>query len=493
MRYFLLAFILYFSNDALSQTIRVGSKHFTEGYITSEIVSQLLESKGFQVERKFNLGGTMVCFSALQQNEIDVYPEYTGTLSYEILKAGKALDISAIKQQLNKSYGLDISSPYGFNNAYALIVKKAFAQKHQLKSISDLKNVADLNLGLSYEFLKRQDGWENLASAYELKQKPVGLEHGLAYQALDDNKIDVTDAYATDGEIKRYDLVVLADDRNFFPDYRAVSFYGLDLNVNAKALLEKLRDVISESEMQEMNAAVLYKKKSYATVASEFLLSKGLVVKNKAIEVSSTLDLVEKILVHLKLTLLSLLFAIIIAVPLGILIHWYPSVSKTVLYISGLMQTIPSIALLAILIPFTGIGIFPAIIALFLYALLPILRNTVTGLQAVDPVLKKVADGMGMDRFQKLRFLEFPLSLTTILAGIRTAAVINIGTATLAAFIGAGGLGEYIVTGLALNNSSMILRGAIPAALLAIVVELCFEIVEFYLSARYRKAKKKLI
>jgi osmoprotectant transport system permease protein len=163
---------------------------------------------------------------------------------------------------------------------------------------------------------------------------------------------------------------------------------------------------------------------------------------------------------------------------LGILIYWNPRLSKTVLYITALFQTIPSIALLAILIPFMGIGVAPAIVALFLYAVLPILRNTLTGLQSVDPLLKKVADGIGMSRFQKLRWVEFRLALPMIMAGIRTAAVINVGTATLAAFIGAGGLGEFIVTGLALNNSELILRGAVPAAILALSVEIGFSQLE---------------
>jgi len=164
--------------------------------------------------------------------------------------------------------------------------------------------------------------------------------------------------------------------------------------------------------------------------------------------------------------------------PLGVLIYRYSAAAKPILYFTGLLQTIPSIALLALMIPLFGIGVFPAIVALFLYALLPILRNTATALFSIDPLLKKVATGIGLTRWQRLRLIEIPLSTPTIFAGIKTAAVISIGTATLAAFIGAGGLGEFIVTGLALNNTSMILKGAIPAAILAIFVEFIFEIIE---------------
>lgn len=188
--------------------------------------------------------------------------------------------------------------------------------------------------------------------------------------------------------------------------------------------------------------------------------------------------MLSKTITHLKITFISLFAAIIIAIPLGMLVYWFGSLAKPVLYISGLLQTVPSIALLAFMIPLFGIGVIPAIIALFLYALLPILCNTATALFAIDPQLKKVATGIGLTPLQRLKYVEFPLVVPNILAGIKTAAVIIIGTATLAAFIGAGGLGEYIVTGLALNNTGIILQGAIHAALLAILVEFLFELVE---------------
>ncbi|MEJ0032539.1 MAG: ABC transporter permease [Bacteroidota bacterium] len=181
---------------------------------------------------------------------------------------------------------------------------------------------------------------------------------------------------------------------------------------------------------------------------------------------------------HLYLTFTALVLATLFALPLGIWISFKPRVSNFFLYVAGLLQTIPSIALLAIMIPLFGIGSPPAIVALFLYAILPILRNTVTGLRNVDPLLREVSESLGMSKTQALRFVDLPLASPSILAGIRIAAVINVGTATLAAFIGAGGLGEYIVTGLALNNTQMIMKGAIPAAVLALLIELVFELIE---------------
>jgi len=481
----LIIFLATFSLAATAQKITVGAKHFNEGYILSEIIAQLLEENDFTVDRKYNLGGTMVCFKALKQGEIDVYPEYTGTISFEILSSGKNLSVEQIRAQL-QAMGLAIASPYGFSNTYALVMTEALSKEKSIHNISDLAQHPNLTIGLSYEFLKRQDGWDNLSKAYALPQVAVGLEHGLAYSALTENKIQITDAYATDGEIIQNQLTVLEDNQNFFPDYLATSFYRPAIGEKAETILKKLTGQITESEMQAMNAAVLYEKKSFQQVASDFLRKKGFVAGATSKTPTSIIpDLLNKTGVHLKLTFLALLLAIGFAVPLGIVLYWHPKPARYVLYFVGLLQTIPSIALLAIFIPFTGIGQSPAVLALFLYGLLPILRNTYTGLQGIDPVLKKVAIGMGMNRAQRMQLLEFPLAIPFILSGIRTAAVISVGTATLAAFIGAGGLGEYIVTGLALNNSSLILRGAIPAAILAILIEIAFEILERILRPKY--------
>lgn len=174
---------------------------------------------------------------------------------------------------------------------------------------------------------------------------------------------------------------------------------------------------------------------------------------------------------HLGLTLLSLLLACSIAIPLGIWIARRERWSRWVLGAAGILQTIPSIALLGSLIPVLGIGVKPAIFALLLYAILPVLRNTFTGIQSVDAAVREAAAGMGMTPWQILRRVELPLALPVILAGVRTAAVINVGVATLAAYIGAGGLGEFIFGGIALNNNNMILAGALPAALLAVLFD----------------------
>jgi osmoprotectant transport system permease protein len=460
-------------------TITVGAKHFNEGYLLAEIIAQLLENNHVKIKRKFNLGGTLVCFSALKNGELDIYPEYTGTIAEQILHSPSKLSWSHLREKVQNEFDLDISHPYGFNNTYAIALREKMAEELKLTRISDLAMYPDLKFAFSYEFLKRNDGWENLAITYKLPQKAVGIEHGLAYQAINEKTVDVIDVYSTDGEIPRYELFLLTDDKNFFPEYEAVSFYRNDLHPSIVSLLSQLNGIIQEDEIQSMNAAVVLENNSHFRVARKFLVKKGL-LSNKRISENTTFisDLASKTLTHLKLTFLSLVAAMLIAIPLGIFVYWYDVVARPVLYIAGLLQTIPSIALLAFMIPLFGIGVIPAIVALFLYALLPILRNTATALFAIDPQLKKVATGIGLNRSQRLRYVEFPLAIPNILAGIKTAAVINIGTATLAAFIGAGGLGEYIVTGLALNNTVMILQGAIPAALLAIIMEFLFELLE---------------
>ena len=474
-KFLIILFIGYLPSQA--QTIRVGAKHFNEGYIISEIISQLLENEGYRVERVYNLGGTLVCFEALRNQAIDVYPEYTGTIASELLKANDKISLTEIRQRLHDQFKIASTGSFGFSNSYGLVMRAVLADTNAITRISDLRDHNELNIGLSYEFLKRADGWENLAAAYGLQSfKPGALEHGLAYEALRNSQVDVTDAYTTDGEIQKHNLRLLTDDLGFFPDYEALVIYSDRLDPKIGKTLKTLEGKISREEIQSMNAVALFDKKHFSEIARDFLIKNGLVTKGTAPVKSSVVsEILSKAITHLWLTLLALAFAIAAAVPVGILLHWNESLAKPMIYLTGLLQTIPSIALLAIMIPLMGIGVYPALVALFLYALLPILRNTVTSLQNVNPLLKEISEGMGMTRIQKLKWIEMPLAMPFILAGIRTASVINIGTATLAAFIGAGGLGEFIVTGLALNSTSLILQGALPAGILAILMELAFE------------------
>jgi osmoprotectant transport system permease protein len=472
------AILIFTGNAAASQTIKIGSKHFHESYILAEIMAQLLEDSGFKVERKYGLGGTLICYQALVNGEIDIYPEYSGTIEQAILKLPQLVSYEQLQNLLLQKHSLELLDTFGFNNTYALTVRAELAKQQQLKTLSDLRSHPNLRYGLSYEFIKRTDGWGALARAYGLTARPVGMEHVLAYPALAQNQIDVMDVYSTDAEIQKYGLVMLQDDKGFFPNYLAAPLVRGDLPQEAKAILTKLVGKIDEPEMQRLNAEVALSGKSISETAGGFLKKIGQSKDAAALPENKWWTLAHRTWVHLKLTALALLAAMLLAIPFAVLIYRLPGISRPIMYIVGLLQTIPSLALLALMIPFFGIGVKPALIALFLYALLPILRSTFAALNAIDPILRKVATGMGLTVWQRLRYVEIPLASPNILAGIRTSAVILIGTATLAAIIGAGGLGEYIFTGVSLNDPYIIMWGAIPAAILAIIVELTFEGVE---------------
>lgn len=450
----------------------VGSKVFAEAYILAEITAQLLEAEGFEVERKLGLGGTQITMEAIKANELHVYSDYTGTLIRAVLKrpglTREELDAALAEM------GLVFRAPLGFNNSYAIAVTERLGAERNLQRVSDLARHPDLEMGFSYEFMKRGDGWPALQATYGLPQQPAGLEHALAYRALDSEQLDVTDAYTTDGELDLFELRLLEDDRGVFPVYDAGLLTRDDMPADVVAVISRLEGLIDEPAMRGLNRRVAVDGESPAAVAADFLVARGLVTERRLMDGSGA-RMLSNTVVHLKLTVMALGLGCLVAIPLALFLSRYPRVSSAMQYLAGLIQTIPALALLALLIPVLGLGDATAIMALFLYSLLPIVRNTVAGLFSIDPLLKEVADSLGLTPLQRLWRIELPLAIPTILAGVKTAAIISIGTATLAAFVGAGGLGQPIITGLSLNDHRLILEGAIPAALLAIVVELLFE------------------
>ena len=474
---------------AQTPPVVIGGKTFTESYLLAEMMAQLLESRGIPVERQTGLGGTLVAFQALLSGEIDAYPEYSGTISEVIFD----MDGDPAEEELAAALaplGVELLPRLGFNNTYALTVTGETAEQYALSSISDLADHPELRFGLSHEFRDRPDGWPGLKQAYNLPQDSSGIEHGLAYQALLEGEIDVTDAYSTDGDLLRYDLVVLADDLEFFPSYLAVPLVRADLDTETKAALSLLTDRLDDATMRALNAEVVVEERTFAEVASAFLVAQGLITSVQVETRGLWPTLGRNTLVHLKLTGIAVFLACIAGLGLALAVYRSPPLSTGVLYVAGLLQTIPSIALLALLIPIAGVGQVPAIIALFLYSLLPIARNAITALLTIDPLLRRVAVALGLSEMQQLKHVYLPLALPHVLAGVRIAAVVSIGTATLAAFIGAGGLGEPIVTGLALNDTGLILQGAIPAALLALCAEFLFEGLERWLVPRHLVSAK---
>ena len=465
------------STPASAQTLSVGSKRFTESYVLGEIVSQT--ARGVH---KPGLGNTAILVEALKAGAIDVYPEYTGTIAREILKSEDRLDLAALNAKL-KPLGLAASVPLGFSNSYALGMRRKDAERLGIRKLSDLPKQPTLRFGLSHEFLGRRDGWPGLQGAYRLPQKPRGLDHGIAYEALAVGEIDVMDLYTTDAKIERYAIVALDDDRRFFPPYDAVLLYRTEV---AKRLepLRKLEGKIDAATMVRLNARAELDKVAFADVAKEYLGSR-IEAKTGFWSALFAPGFTRLLVEHLGLVFGSLAIAALVGIPLGLLAAKVAWLAQPVLVTTGLLQTIPSLALLAFLIPVTGtIGVWPALIALFLYALLPITRNTHTGIVQVPRGLVQAGTALGLSPRQVLARVELPLASPVIMAGVKTSAVINVGTATIAAFIGAGGFGERISQGLALNDHTVLLAGALPAALLALVVHALFELIERRLATR---------
>jgi osmoprotectant transport system permease protein len=468
-----------FCAGARAEVLTVGSKRFTESYILGEIVAQTLPN----AVHRAGLGGTGILFAALKAGEIDLYPEYTGTIARQILRDESAGSLAEINARLAPQ-GLGVAVPLGFSNSYALGMREDRAEALGIRTVSDLARHPDLRLGLGQEFMGRADGWPGLKTAYGLPHPtPSGLDHGLAYEALAAGTIDVMDVYTTDAKIERYSVRVLEDDKRFFPRYDAVLLYRLDVPQRFPkefALLKKLEGRIGERQMIRLNAAAELEGRSFAQAAALFTGIEGSRVRQRTfLAVLFAPDFWRLTSQHLLLVFGSLAASIALGVPLGIVAGKLPRASQLVLGAVGVIQTIPSLALFAFLIAALGvIGTVPALIALFLYALLPIVRNTQAGLVQVGKGLVEAGTALGLSTRQVLVKVELPLALGSILAGIKTSAVINVGTATIAAFIGAGGYGERIVTGLALNDPTMLLAGAVPAAVLALVVQGLFELGE---------------
>jgi osmoprotectant transport system permease protein len=471
------------SLPARADTLRIGSKRFTESYILGEVLRRTVDGTA-PVEYRPGLGNTGIVFAALKSGAIDLYPEYTGTIAREILKIDGNPGLRDLGDALAPQ-GLGAAVRLGFSDSYALAMREDRAAALGIRSLSDLAAHPGLKLGLSQEFLGRADGWPGLKAAYRLPYAtPSGLDHGLAYEAVAAGRIDVMDVYSTDAKIERYGLRLLEDDRKFFPRYDAVLLYRLDVPKrfpSAWRALQALEGRIDERAMIRMNAAAELEGRSFAGAAA--LLDAADAPQQpgqkRFLDALFGPDFWRLTGEHLLLVFVSLAASVAAGVPLGIAAAKLPRASQWILGTVGVIQTIPSLALFAFLIALLGaIGTWPALVALFLYGLLPIVRNTHAGLSGVGRGMRQAALALGLGRRDRLWRVEIPLALPSILAGIKTSAVINVGTATIAAFIGAGGYGERIASGLALNDSTTLLAGAIPAAVLALLVQGAFDLGE---------------
>jgi osmoprotectant transport system permease protein len=510
----LLAACVVLPGLAGAATLQVGSKRFTESYILAEIVTQTARGAGSGTVHQRGLGNTAILINALETGSIDVYPEYTGTIAREILKLDTVPPLEELRARLAQR-GLGIAIPLGFNNTYALAIRGADARPKAIQRISDLRQHAGLRLGLSQEFLGRADGWPGLVRAYGFTfAPPKGIDHGLAYEAIAQGQVDVIDIYSTDAKLDKYGLTVLADDAGFFPRYDAVLLFRADLPTRfaqAWAALQKLEGRIDDAAMRRMNARAEIDGQDFAAVAAEWL-TQGAAAAGAQPNAAGTQsnaagsppnatggrptpsspprratlwqrvfapDFVRLALEHIALVFAALAASCAVGIPLGVYAARRKPVAPWVFGVVGAIQTIPALALLAFLIPLTGrIGLVPAFIALTLYALLPIVRNTHAAFEQIPVSMIEAAQSLGLPRGVIVRKIELPLAMPTLLAGIKTSAVVNVGTATIAAFIGAGGFGERIVTGLAVNDQATLLAGAIPVAALALLVQAGFDLLE---------------
>lgn len=490
--------------DATERPVVVASKPFAESYILAEAFAQVLEAEGYTVDRRLGLAATEIVFQALRTGTVDVYPEYTGTALTAILGETPTRShvdaFQRVSRVFAERWGIRWLPPLGFENTYAIALRRPRADSLGITTLSGLAEASGaLRAGFSPDFLGRPDGLPGLAGAYGMgfaDTRP--LLQAVKYRALAEGEVDVIDAYSTDGGIARYDLAVMADDRSFFPPYDAAPLVGPRLQAEqpgAVLALSRLSGRIGVEDIRRANERVEMEGVEVAIAAAELLASLGLgsaealtadeprpsAAPSDPTSTATALprymwsrrvDLARQAQRHVLLVLVSLAAAVLLAVPLGMALERRRAVAEPAIQLVGVLQTVPGIALLAFMIPLLGIGVVPAVTALFLYSLLPILRNTYTGIVEADPAAVSAALALGMTARQVLFQIRLPLAVPTVMAGIRTAAVINVGTATLAAFIGAGGLGDPIVAGLALSDPVMILSGAVPAALLAILVDL---------------------
>jgi osmoprotectant transport system permease protein len=457
----------------------VGSKRFTESYILGELVNLTLRDAGVKAIHRQGLGNTAIVIQALNTGQIDVYPEYTGTILREILKRPETqVSLKELNDWL-KPIGLKAAIPLGFNNTYALAMRAEQARVLNIKRISDIANLessqqSTLRIALSPEFKTRNDGWPVLVQAYDLKIKPGKvLEHGLAYDALVRGDVDIVDAYSTDAAIIKNNLILLEDDRQIFPRYDAILLMRSDFD---EKYLQRLTGKLNEAAMAKLNEEA-ESGISFKTVAGKFL-NKPTNDRQDSTKLSRFFkllfgpDFFTALRDHVLLVAISSTMALLIGIPLGIVAYRRPRLSTWILGAVGVLQTIPSLALLTILIAVLDqIGAVPAILALFIYGLLPIVSATHISLMEVPAALKEAALALGCNERRLLLSIELPFAKPIIMTGLASATVIGVGTCTLAALVGAGGFGDRIVAGLAVNDQALMLSGAIPAAILALLAQ----------------------
>lgn len=506
MKKFLLVFFLFFyfglnvySENLHTKNIRVASRDFPESILLAEILSSAIEKySDYEVDRKFNLGGVKICFSAIENNELDIYQDYSGSLINNILgrKSKDEYILDFLKTKIYLDYGLKLSDELGFNNNFVLVANKSWAEKHKLKNISDLalklKNDPEFNPRVAFraDFIHRSDGYKSIKETYGIDFENLNvMEYNIAYANLKSNRLDLIDSFSTDPRLMDKDLVLISDDRSAFLKYDALYVYRSEILETYPELIKifsKLESSLSDKTILDLNLQIA-SGKSYQEVANSFLdkidlNSKPLKLSSRPIPKSLLKENIEMFTKafyeHLLLSYGSFFLAAVFGIIIGVLISYDLKISKFVLALISSLQTIPSLALLALLIPVFGLGYKSALGALLVYALLPIIQNTFSGINSISSEYILLARSLALTEFQILKDIKLPMARNFILAGLKTSVVICIGTATLATFVGAGGLGDIIKAGIDLNSNYLIILGSAPAALLALFSSFVFSKLE---------------
>lgn len=459
--------------------VRIGSKAFTEGVLLGDVLRLLAESEGVASEHREQMGGTRIVWGALVAGEIDAYVEYTGTLQREILATDGRRSLAQIRKQL-EDQGIRMGPTLGFNNTYDLGMKKERAEALGIRTVSDLRGHPDLRFVFSHEFMDRDDGWPALKRRYDLPHAARGIDHDLAYRAVASGEADVLAVYSTDAKIPMHGLVTLDDDLGFFPTYEALVLYRTELETtqpDVVAAFELLRDRIDEARMAGLNAEVEIDERPELSVAAAFLEEDlGLYV---AAEVETTAQRILRMTwEHVLLVVVSLLIAVLVGLFLGVVAAKTRVFGQIVIGVVGAAQTFPALALFALLVPLLGLGWKPTVVGLVVYSLLPIVRNTYAGITGIRRPLAESARVLGLSPRTRLFRIELPLAAPSILAGVKTAAVWNVGLAALGALIGAGGYGQAILEGIRKADNGLLLEGALPAIVLALLVQVLFDLLE---------------